>query len=65
MAMADEQRNNDELTEAMADDLERLVNFKLKHVNQFVSLTSYEVKFYKIKWKVKYLAQKITARGNF
>jgi hypothetical protein len=25
------------------------VNFKLKHVNQFVSLTSYEVKFYKIK----------------
>jgi hypothetical protein len=31
--MADEQRNNDELTEAMADDLEWLVNFKLKHVN--------------------------------
>jgi hypothetical protein len=49
MAMADEQRNNDELTEAMADDLERLVNFKLRHVNQFVSLTSYKVKFYKIK----------------
>ena len=49
LAMADEQRNNDELTKAMADDLERLVNFKLKHVNQFVSLTSYEVKFYKIK----------------
>lgn len=47
MAMVDEQRNNDELTEAMADDLERLVNFKLKHVNQFVSLTSYEVKLNK------------------